>query len=387
MGLEARHIVVVGAGIVGAATALALVERGARVTVLERASPGSAVSGASLACLGTHMNSEIELPQLIWATQRWALWDQRFHGAFHYRRCGQIRFIDHEADIPTTERWIALERAAGLSASFLTAAQVREIEPALTGSILAASWSPDDALVNPFLSVRTLLRAAMDAGAQLRHHQSVLAIDTRGERVCGVRTADATIPADAVVVAGGPWAADLVAPLGVSLPIVPRKAQCLATVAQPPTIRGVVGACKSEQGGVHGGYTQIQQSEAGQILFNTVLEGGESAPGAQNAIPQVDLRFVSDSITTLLRLFPGLRGIDVLRSWVRFEAVTPDDRFIAGPIGPTGLYMAAGDNGTGFLRAPVIAEIITAALEARSGEVDPTPYDPQRFSAGRETFA
>lgn len=383
MGLGACHIVVVGAGIVGAATALALAERGARVTVLERASPGSAVSGASLACLGTHMNSEIELPQLIWATRRWAQWHQRFDGAFHYRRCGQIRFIEHEADIPTTERWIALERAAGLSATLLTVGQVREIEPALTGPILAASWSPDDALVNPFLSVRTLIRAAADAGAEFLAHTPATAIATRGDRVCGVRTSEGTIEADAVVIAGGPWAAELVAPLGLTVPIVPRKAQCLATVRQPPTIRGVVGACKSEQGGVHGGYTQIQQSEAGQILFNTVLEGGESAPGAQNRIPQVDLRFVGDSIATLLRLFPGLRGVDVLRSWVRFEAVTPDDRFIAGPIGPAGLYLAAGDNGTGFLRAPVIAEIVAASLAGETGTLDPSPYDPARFTSGR----
>src|SRR5690606_32701694 len=136
------HIVVAGAGITGAATALALASRGLRVTVLDRASAGTAVSGASLACIGTHMNSEMELPQLVWATERWAEWDRRFAGAFHYRRCGQIRFIDRAEDIPTAERWIALERAAGLAPRLLGPDEIRSVEPNLEGGLVAASWSP-----------------------------------------------------------------------------------------------------------------------------------------------------------------------------------------------------------------------------------------------------
>ena len=75
-----------------------------------------------------------------------------------------------------------------------------------------------------------------------------------------------------------PGPAPLAATVGVSLPIVPRKAQCLATTRQPPRIRTVVGACKSD-GGVDAGYTQIQQARSGQILFNTVLAGGIAEAG------------------------------------------------------------------------------------------------------------
>lgn len=379
------HIVVAGAGITGAATALALAEAGFAVTLLDRAAAGSAVSGASLACLGTHMSSEIELPQLIWATRRWAEWDRRFAGAFHYRRCGQIRFIEHEADIPVAEQWIALERAAGLTPELLTRQRLRAVEPALTGPLVAASWSPTDALVNPFLAVRCLISAAVAAGAQFRGHCPVEAIDVAAGRVTGVVTPGGRIAADAVVVTGGPWTAELVAPLGVALPILPRKAQCLATIRQPVTIRGVVGGCKSDHGGVDAGYTQIQQSEAGQILFNTVLAGGLSEAGAQGHVPEVDRRFVLDSIDTLTRLFPALRAVELLRSWVRYEAVTPDDRFIVGAAGPAGLLVAAGDNGTGFCRAPVIGEVIAAALSGRTCAIDPAPYDPGRFPAAGAT--
>ena len=86
-------------------------------------------------------------------------------------------------------------------------------------------------------------------------------------------------------------------------------------------------------------------------------------------VPEVDRIFVRDSVATLLRLFPSLGSVELLRSWVRFEAVTPDDRFVAGAAGPRGLFIAAGDGGTGFIRAPALGRLITDAIDER-----PTPF-------------
>ena len=374
------HVVVVGAGITGAATALALASRGLRVSIFDQASAGTAVSGASLACIGTHMNSEVDLNQLIWGAQIWRQWDSRFGGAFHYRQCGQLRFITKQEDIAVAEQWIALERAAGLAPRLLSDEEIRDVEPDLQAPLVAASWSPSDALVNPFLAVRTLLSAAMDAGASFFDHRPVTGLDVEGDRIRAVLTGNQKFDCDAVVLAGGPWTADLLGTIGVDVPMLPRRAQCLATVRRPPTIRGVIGASKSERGGVDAGYTQIQQSEDGQILFNTVLAGGLSEPGAQNIVPQVQPRFVSDSIAMLVHLFPGLAEVELLRSWVRYEAVTPDGHFLAGPVGPRGVFVAAGDNGTGFGRAPIIAEVIAAAVSDTECAVDAGPYDPARFA-------
>jgi sarcosine oxidase subunit beta len=369
-------IAVVGSGIVGAAVASALARRGHAVTLVEQHDPGSGVSGASLACVGTHMIDKDEIPMLQWACDAWAAFAEDH--AIEYRRCGQLRFLREDRERAIAAEWIAAERAHGLAPVLLEPTDVRAIEPALEGPIVAATWSPDDALVNPFFAVRAYVNDARAHGAVIRANTPVTAIEVAGDRVVALRTAHERIACDAVVLACGPWTAMLAATAGVALPIVPRKAQCLATVAHPPTIRTVVGACRDD-GGVDAGYTQIQQAQSGQILFNTVLAGGVSAAGGPDAVPEIDRAFLRDSVAMLVHLFPRLRDVEVLRSWVRYEAVTPDDRFLIGRAGPRGLFIAAGDGGTGFIRAPGIGRIIADAIDENASPFRTDLYDPTRF--------
>ncbi len=374
-----RTVVVVGAGIVGAAVASALARRGQAVVLLEQHDPGSAVSGGSLACVGSHMIDADELPALMWSCDAWATFAAEAGHEMEYRRCGQVRFASTAAERASAERWAALERAHGLPTELLAPAAVRAIEPALEGDIMAATFSAESAVVNPFLAVRAYVNDARAHGAVVRAQARVAAIEVGGDRVRAVLVGDERIACDDVVIAAGPWSARIAETAGVTLPIVPRKAQCLATVAQPPTIRTVVGACKDE-GGVDAGYTQIQQTQSGQILFNTVLAGGVSAAGGPDAIPEIDRAFLRDSVATLLRLFPRLRDVALLRSWVRYEAVTPDDRFLIGRAGPRGLFVASGDGGTGFTRAPLIGRIIADLLDDATPPCRVDLYDPLRFA-------
>jgi sarcosine oxidase subunit beta len=379
--------IVVGGGVVGAAIAAEVSRGGRSVIVIEQSDPAAAVSGGSLACVGTHLADVDELALLAWSCEAWSMLAGEAGCTIEYRRCGQLRFIDDPADWEGAQRWTAAERARGLRAELLAPADVRSIEPALEGAIFGATWSPDDAVVNPFLAVRALLAIARRHGARILTRTPVLGVELSGGRVAGVRTRDGRIAAPAVILAAGPWTAKLAATADLALPIEPRKAQCLATAALPPTIRTVVGAYRPA-GGVEAGYTQIQQAHSGQVLFNTVLGGGLSPGGTgMDRVPEIDRRFLRDSVTTLLRLFPSLAQAQLLRSWVRYEAVTPDDRFCIGPAGPPGLFVAAGDAGTGFVRAPGIGRLIAARLDGAPPPFRSDVYDAARFDAPRELGA
>lgn len=379
VGAPAPSVIVVGAGVVGAAIARDLVRAGHAVTVFDKGPAGGAVSGGSLACIGAHMIDDAEFPLLLGACDAWADFARTSATGFEYRRCGQLRFVEKPGDLAGARACVDKENAAGLPVSFLEPGDIPQVEPALTGPLLGASHDPGAAMVNPFLAVRALLREARDHGAEIRVNRPVAAVRETGGRVRGVALEDGSVAeAERVVLACGPWTARLAATAGAVLALRPRRAQCLASVAQPPgIIRAVISSCKSS-GGVDAGFTQIQQSASGQILFNTVLAGGLSEDGAQDIVPEVDPVFVSDSIDTLTRLFPTLARIDWLRSWVRYEAVTPDDRFLIGPAGPEGLLVAAGDSGVGFVRAPAIGRLIREMIAGAPLSYRADIYDPAR---------
>jgi glycine/D-amino acid oxidase-like deaminating enzyme len=113
------------------------------------------------------------------------------------------------------------------------------------------------------------------------------------------------------------------------------------------------------------------------------LGGGISAEGAQDTITEVDPPFVCNSIRTLLWLFPSLAGVELLRSWVRYEAVTPDDRFLVGQSPVPGLFLAAGDGGSGFGRSPAVARAVADMLDRKVPPFDASLWAPDRFQQKR----
>jgi len=377
---ETADVVVIGAGIVGCTTAYVLAERGVDVVVVEQGDVGGAVSGASLACVGIHMIDRQELELLKLSCQMWRDMEARLDTSIEYQRCGQLRFIAREEELGVARSWLEVERAYGLDVELLEPPAVRDIAPALEGDIAAATWSVNDATVNPFLSCRALITVAQRRGARLITQRQVTGIELRNGQVEAVQTSTDRIYAPWVVNASGPWAKRIAAMAGVNVPVVPRKAQCLATEHLAPVIPCVVGACESA-GGVEVGYTQIQQAQSGQVLFNTVLGGGERADGQQDMELDVDYQFVMDSIRTLLWLFPSLGEVNLLRSWARYEAVTPDDRFIVGPVPRVeGFLMAAGDCGVGFVRAPMIGRLLSDVIVDGAPSYSLDLYRLERFA-------
>lgn len=385
---QTADAVVVGGGILGAATARALALAGMKPLLLEARAFGGAVSGASLAAIGSHMHGIEEYHLLRHAGRLWSDLAEETGNPFEYNRQGKLCYVLHEEDMAVGEDWVRRERALGADVAMLSPEEARAREPLMTGPLIGATWAPDTATVNPFLGVRTVLRLAREAGANARPNTLVTGLAVADSRVLGVETSRGAVSTPNVVLTGGPWTARLAAAVGIGLPIRPRQAQCLASMRQPPdTIRRVISACE-RAGGVDSGYTQIQQARSGQVLFNTVTAPFDPPEGAQDRIHEVPPGFVLESIDTLLTLFPSLAREPLLRSWVRFEAVTPDSRFLAGGLPLAGLHVAAGDNGSGYCRALMLAQHIAAAVTGDGGlPADLAAsaarlYAPGRFAEG-----
>ncbi|WP_233092683.1 FAD-binding oxidoreductase [Paracoccus sp. IB05] len=360
-------VIILGGGVIGLSLALALAEAGLRPLLIEARSFGGAVTAGSLAGIGVHMHGMAEFHLMTEACRLWRDLAAKVGNPFEYNPQGQIGFILDQEGMESGEAWVAEESALGAPCRLLTPAQLREIEPGLTGPVLGATWAPDSATVNPFFAARTLLRLAREAGALAFEHCPAAALLSQGGRITGVRLANGQeIRADHTILAAGPWSQEIAAPAGVMVPLRPRQAQCLVGLRQPPgTIRHVVSAVE-RRGGVDAGYTQIQQSVNGQILFNTVITPVDSGAAGRDRINEVPASFVTSSIDMLVRLFPALADLVLLRSWVRFEAVSPDARFMAGRLAPEGLWICAGDNGSGYCRALMLGRYLAGEISGNS---------------------
>jgi sarcosine oxidase subunit beta len=382
-------VVVVGAGVIGCATAYELARSGRSVVLLDAGTIASGVSGGSLAAIARHLIGDVEdLPFVLDSTDRWYSLATELEAStgidIELRRAGQLRLLERTGDAVVDERQtaeladsVAAEAAAGVAVEMVAGDRLAGLVPLLDAKrFIAASWAPDDGKVNPLLACQALAAGAVRHGATVVRRARVLGVAPEFDGVV-VQTTAGSFSGDRVVLATGAGSHALLSDLApdVSAAIVPKQAQCCATERLPQVIGPVISSISV---GVSLGYTQLHQTAHGEILFNTVTDAlGESAE-----VTQVDPEFLRTSARTLARFFPALARARLQHSWAALEAWVPDRRFVVGPVTEgSRVLVAAGDSGTGFLRAPGVARLVRSLLD---GDADPTlasRYTPRRFDS------
>nr|MDT0660772.1 FAD-binding oxidoreductase [Micromonospora sp. DSM 115978] len=372
-------VVVVGAGIVGAACADQLAAAGLAVTVVERGAIGAGTTGAGE---GNLLVSDKEPgPELALALLSHGLWDQlgdELGPTIALERKSGIVVATGEAELAGLHRLAAGQEAAGVRVERLGAGQARSLEPYLTPDLAGAVRYPQDMQVQPVLAAAALLRRARGRGAVLHTATTVTGVDRdRSGRVCGVRTDAGRVAAGWVVNAAGLGAAGIAALAGSHLPIEPRRGFILVTEPLPPVVRAKV---------YDAGYVSNVSSDDEGLQTSTVVEatdGGTILIGASRERVGLDPAFRIDVLASLarqaVRLFPVLAGVHVMRAYRGFRPYSPDHLPVIGadPAVP-GLVHAAGHEGAGIGLAPATGLLVRQLVTGEPPAVDPTPFRPDR---------
>jgi glycine/D-amino acid oxidase-like deaminating enzyme len=266
-GMTAPDVVVVGAGIVGTATAWELARRGAAVTLVDAGEVSGGTTGlgeGNVLCSDKDAGPELELARLGLA--RYDAIEAELGEVARIRRKGAL--IVH----PRADTWeaeparVARLRASGVEAELLDAAAVRELEPALTGALHGATYVPGDLQCDPRGIARALAGAAEDLGARVATGCRVDEVLVEDGRARGVRCAGEELRAGAVVLAAGPWTRALCEGAGVPLPLEPRKGQLVQLrlpAPDPDAIRHKV---------VDGSYLESVVDPAEGLQVSSVVE-------------------------------------------------------------------------------------------------------------------
>lgn len=198
-------VIVVGAGILGAAVALHLSRiPGLAVTVMERgAAPAAGVTGLAFGWVNLIYSdpddsASYQLRQAAFEDHLRLLRDEPvLYGAV---RRGSLIWKKTPA---ATEAMASRQKAAGTLVDLVDARAIGRLEPHLALVPEVAAYVPDDIALSPAVLAANMLADAAGRGASLHYDQQVVLLQTHAGRIVGVQTADGVHGADAVVIAGG----------------------------------------------------------------------------------------------------------------------------------------------------------------------------------------
>jgi D-hydroxyproline dehydrogenase subunit beta len=376
--------IVVGAGIVGACTAFELAQRGEPVILVDRA--GVAAGTTGLGEGNVLAGDKREGPELDLTIAGLAVYDEiesLLGATAGIRRKGSLIVHPSERTWAGEPERLTRLLAAGVSAELLAPAEVRAVEPRLTGPLHGASRFADDLQCDPRSIARGLVERARRRGCELRTDTEVRAVAVAGGRAVGVRTAGGLIAGDAVVLAAGPWSGPLAAGAGLALPVEPRKGQ-LARLRLPEPdeqfLRHKI---------IDGDYLlSVASADAGRQLSTvaeTTLDGHVIVGSSRQRAgfdPAVDAELANDMRRRAARLIPSLAEAPLEDVWVGFRPWLPDGRpAIGGSRRVPGLVVGTGHEGAGVAHGPITGRLLAELICGEAPTVDLAAFDPDRFGA------
>lgn len=364
-------VAVIGGGVIGTAIAYHAARRGLSVGLFERDSLASGASGASMGLRSIWVWSHLlPLESGLRNDQRFIDFVDETGEDIELDSSGRIIVANSEDDLGYMHDFVERLQARGIDIRLLNQAEIRDIEPNLSPSVIGAAWSPIGGNAMPIKLTYALARAAKRLGASIFTHQPVTAVEIAGSRAVGVKAGGRSYSAQWVVNAAGAWCKDIGAMAGVDVPVVPRKGQIMLLNAPAGLLRHGI-ASLHKPGPQQTGGTNIRPTPHGQILCGGTSEyaGFDVSAREQN---------IYDIARRCVELVPSLAQLSVLRSWAGVRPRTADGEFIIGGAEQLDNFLVAtGHDFVGVTHSLVTGELITEIMA--DGKTS-TPIDAFRLS-------
>jgi gamma-glutamylputrescine oxidase len=358
---EVRHlgavdVAVVGGGVTGCACALTLAEAGARVRLHEARAIASGASGRNggFALRGGAMPYDLaretfgsDRAMAFWRLTERALDRMEELAGDAFRRVGSLRLA---ADAQERDELRADHDA--LLADGFAVDWVDELPERLAGRYLGAIHHPSDGALYPARWVRRLAARAAAAGAEVREHTRVGALDE--------------LEADHVVIASDGYPSGLLAELdGV---VQPTRGQIVTTEALPEVLYDCPHYARQ-------GLDYWQQLPDGRLVA-----GGrrDAALEAELTAEEATTEAVQGALESLVRDLVG-RLPAITHRWSGIFGTTPDRLPLVGAVpGRSGVWVARGYSGHGNVVGLAAGELVAKAILGRR-EPELELFDPARL--------
>jgi glycine/D-amino acid oxidase-like deaminating enzyme len=351
------HVLIVGAGIIGASIAWHLVRAGAHVTVTDANEPGGLATRHSWAWINASWgNPEPYFRLRVRAMDEWRRLEQEVTGV----RVAWVGGLLWELPPEQLKSFEVGHAAWGYDIRRVEGTEVRRIEPHLADPPEFALHAPAEGAVEPLAATQALLAAAQGLGATVIANNPVRSLNLRAGHVTGVETSAGSLDVDEVVVASGVGTANSVATVGLTLPMTASPALLVRTRPHAKRLNGLVMSP----------VMQLRQTLEGRLVgavdFRDV---GADADGTEAAAA------VLDAMKGMIIAGTSLS----LESHVIGRRPIPQDGFpaIGRAVGITGLYVAVMHSG--ITLAPAIGRFVADEVLTSRRDSLIEPYGLERF--------
>ena len=360
----ATDVVIIGAGIVGAACADACAREGLGVTVVDANGIGSGATAAGMGHLVVMDDSEAQFALTRYSVELWRDLSAELPRDVEYTKSGTIWVAADEEEqsfLPAKREYYS---SRGVHAEILSAQQLAAAEPHLRAGLAGGLLVPDDAVLYPPCAAKFLLAKARSRGAQVGLGKRVAAIERDT-----VRMTDGTRISSGVFVNATGSAATQLTP---GAPIRPRKGHLLIT----DRYAGYVHHQLVELGYLKSAHSvatdsvafNVQPRPTGQLLIGSSRQFG-------SADRAIDSKILAKMLDRAGEFMPGLGGLSTIRTWTGFRAATPDKLPMIGPWpGHDRLYIAAGHEGLGITTSLATGQLLADELMQRESKIPRIPY-------------
>lgn len=394
-------VVIVGGGIIGAATAYEAAKQGASVVVVEKDFVGAEQSSRNWGYTRQQGRHAAELELAVSALDLWSGLSEELGEDTSWTRSGNL-MVDDGSDAATTfVHWAALGARAGIPVEVLDRDGLSRVAPGLTGPWVAGLYTPNDGQAEPVRAMAAYDKALRRVGVDVRTGCTAVSLITTFGAVVGVETTDGAVYGARVVVAAGTWSRRLLRTIGLRLPVQWVRSSVAATAPTEPGGTPPVWApgCAFRQGAdgrvtfAPAGASDVDammsslhdltkfipvwwqnldlgfRPHVGGELIEDLRRGPSRTGRYDRSEPRANAARLAAAHTRLGELVPAWSSSTVERTWAGYIDGTPDGLPVISAVpGCSGLILATGFSGHGYGLAPAVGRAVSAlALDGDCG--------------------
>ena len=359
-------VAVVGAGVMGATTALFLARSGMKVLLIDRGGLCREASGVNAGTLTLHMTRAALIP---YAQQGWRMWmtaEQWLGTGVDAVPTAGLSLAFTDAEVAVLEKRAEVRREHGADIHIVDPQRALEVEPGLNPQVLKAAWCETDGYASAYLTGRAYRLALTQAAVTIVEQRKVVGIDGGDSGFIVHDDSGGALQAARVVLAGGVWLGEMLAWLGVTIAVKCLINQLIVTERVRPVMRTVLS--------VASGLLSLKQFRNGTVLIGGGWQGlGDPERGGVETIP--------DNLIGNMRLarwtVPALAESRIARIWLGLEAETADALPLLGPVPGVDGAFVIGSAHSGYTSGPYLGKLLADHMLGR--ETAHPLFDPARL--------